>query len=42
MTSAEIFDIDFRRTPTSFTAVTPVFRKILDAKPNVGHRALSE
>lgn len=44
MTSAEIFDIDFfRRYPDQFyRVITPVFRKILDAKPNVGHRALAE
>ena len=44
MTSEEIFDIDFfREHPDRFySAIAPVYRKIQDAEPNAGHRALAE
>ena len=44
MTSEEIFDIGlFQKHPESFySAIAPVWRKILNAEPNAGHRALAE
>ena len=44
MSSAEIFDIEFfRRHPEKFyRAIAPVYRQMLDAKPNAGHLALAE
>ena len=44
MTSAEIFDIElFQKHPEKFySTIAPVWRKILNAEPNAGHRALAE
>ncbi len=44
MSSAEIFDIDFfQRHPEKFYgAIAPVYRQILNARPNAGHLALAE
>ena len=43
-TSAEIFDIDFfqRRPEQFYAAIAPVYRAILAAEPNAGHRVLTE
>lgn len=44
MTSEEIFDIGFFRDhPDRFySVIAPIYRKIQDAEPNAGHRALAE